>query len=98
MEMDLYWATKAGPDPLAYFARFPGRFPAVHVKDMRDRSGTQAMAPVGEGEIDFKRIFAQAQQAGIRHFIVEHDNAAEYPGGALASVRTSYGNLRRILA
>jgi sugar phosphate isomerase/epimerase len=98
MEMDLYWMAKAGQDPLAYFGRYPGRFPAVHVKDMSDMKGKQAMAPVGTGEIDFPHIFAQANQAGIQHYIVEHDNAAEYAGGALASVRTSYGNLARLLA
>ena len=36
MELDLYWITKAGFDPLAYFEKHPGRFPLVHVKDMDD--------------------------------------------------------------
>jgi sugar phosphate isomerase/epimerase len=94
MEMDLFWATKAGQDPVAYFGRYPGRFPAVHVKDMRDLRGAQTMTEVGSGEIDFRRIFAQADQGGIQHYIVEHDQ----PADALASVRTSYGNLRRVLA
>jgi len=98
MELDLYWATKAGRDPVALFAAHPGRFPLCHVKDMREPRGAQTMAPVGEGGIDFARIFAQAEQAGLRHYFVEHDNAAEYPGGPLASVRTSYGALRRLLA
>ena len=98
MELDLYWATKAGRDPVALFAANPGRFPLCHVKDLRDPRGTQAMAPVGEGTIDFARIFAAGGGAGLRHFFVEHDNAADYPGGALASVRTSYAALRRLLA
>ncbi len=33
LEIDLYWITKAGQDPLDYFARWPGRVPLVHVKD-----------------------------------------------------------------
>ena len=93
-EMDLFWTVKAGKDPLAYFDRWPGRFPAVHVKDMKGIAGPQAMVAVGEGDIDFRRIFAQAEKAGIEHYIVEHDN----PADALASVRTSYGNLRTMLA
>lgn len=97
-ELDLYWATFAGRDPVALFAAHPGRFPLCHVKDMREPQGAKAMAPVGEGGIDFARIFAAAPQAGLRHYFVEHDNAAEYPGGPLASVRTSYGALRRLLA
>lgn len=97
-EIDLYWATKAGRDLVALFTAHPGRFALCHVKDLRDPRGTQAMAPVGEGTIDFARIFAAGRQAGLRHYFVEHDNAAEYPGGPLASVRTSYGALRRLLA
>jgi sugar phosphate isomerase/epimerase len=64
---------------------------------MTDRSGTQAMAPVGEGEIDFGAIIAARQQSGVEHLFVEHDNAAEYAGGSLASIATSYRNLRQLL-
>lgn len=96
-ELDLYWAVRGGQDPVAMFARSPGRFKLFHVKDMADRSGSQAMAPVGEGEIDFAAIFAAAEQAGVQHYFVEHDNAAEYPAGSLASIATSYRNLRRLL-
>ena len=96
-ELDLYWAVRGGQDPLALFARAPGRYKLFHVKDMTDRAGSQAMAPVGEGEIDFGAIIAARQQAGVEHFFIEHDNAAEYAGGSLASIATSYRNLRRLL-
>jgi sugar phosphate isomerase/epimerase len=91
MEMDLYWITKGGGDPLAYFERWPGRFALVHVKDMR-RTRTRPMTEVGRGVIDFKEIFAQREQAGIQHFFVEHD----HPADAFASIRTSYEYLRRL--
>ena len=97
-ELDLYWATHAGRDPVTIFGAHPGRFALCHVKDLRDPQGAKGMAPVGEGTIDFARIFAAGQQAGLRHFFVEHDSAAEYPGGPLASVRTSYAALSRLLA
>ncbi len=86
-EMDLFWITKGGHDPLEYFARYPGRFPLVHVKDM---AGDGAMVDVGHGEIDFARIFARAAQAGIRHYFVEHDD----PADPLESARRSYAHLR----
>ena len=35
MEMDLCWITAAGSDPVKYFDHYPGRFPLVHVKDMK---------------------------------------------------------------
>jgi sugar phosphate isomerase/epimerase len=73
MEMDLYWITKGGQDPVQYFDRHLGRFPLVHVKDM-DKNGE--FADVGSGTIDFARIFARSETAGIRHYLVEHDNAS----------------------
>jgi sugar phosphate isomerase/epimerase len=97
LELDLYWAVRGGADPVALFNRAPGRFRLFHVKDMADRTGTQAMAPVGEGQMDFASIFAAREKAGVEYFFVEHDNAAEYPGGSLASIAISYRNLRRML-
>ena len=86
MEMDLCWITVGGQDPLKYFDRYPGRFPLVHVKDMKkipqiSASGSlnldndPSMTEVGSGVIDWKRIFAQSEKAGIKHYFVEHDSA-----------------------
>ena len=89
MEMDLFWITKGGQDPLAYFAKWPGRFPCVHVKDM---TGKGDMVNVGEGTIDWAKIFAKRREAGIEHFFVEHDN----PKSPLADVKVSYTYLARM--
>lgn len=69
-QMDLYWMTRAGADPISYFEKYPGRFKAWHVKDM-DEQGR--FAPVGKGSIDFKRILAQKELAGMQHYFVEQD-------------------------
>jgi sugar phosphate isomerase/epimerase len=90
-EMDLYWTTKAGHDPVAYFDRYPGRFPTVHVKDSAG-APTNRITDVGSGTIDFKRIFARRKQAGIQHAFVEHDQ----PTDAFASIKTSYDYLARL--
>ncbi|MEX2155502.1 MAG: TIM barrel protein [Gemmatimonadales bacterium] len=91
MELDLYWITKGGQDPLAYFARHPGRFPMVHVKDSLG-APEHRMVDVGAGRIDFKRIFAHSGQAGIRHYFVEHDE----PADPLASIKASYDYLKQL--
>jgi len=91
MEMDLYWITKGGQDPLTYFARWPGRFSMVHVKDSMGPPDNK-MADVGAGTIDWKRIFAKQQQAGIKHFFVEHDQ----PADAFASIKASCDYLKRL--
>jgi sugar phosphate isomerase/epimerase len=88
-EMDLYWITKGGQDPLAYFARWPGRFPMVHVKDSSG-APEHRMVDVGAGSIRWKAILTRRAQAGIRHYFVEHDE----PEDPLASVRRSYEYLR----
>ncbi len=88
MQMDLCWITVGGQDPLAYFDRYPGRFPLVHVKDILKDHQTQT--DVGKGTIDWKRIFAQSGKAGIRHYYVEHDE----PPKPLDSIRASYEYLR----
>lgn len=89
-EMDLYWITKGGKDPLDYFAKWPGRFPQVHVKDM-DKTEKKFFADVGTGTIDFARIFRKAKQAGIRHYYYEQDDT---PGDPFSSAETSYRYLR----
>jgi len=92
MELDLCWATKAGVDPVELFKKNPGRFHLWHVKDLsKDKSGP---VPVGEGIVDFKRIFANADVAGMKHFFVEHD----MPVDPYASITTSYNNLQKIMS
>jgi len=91
MELDLYWITRAGQDPLAYFERQPARFELVHVKDMA-RTPDRAPVEVGRGTIDFKTIFARAERAGVKHFLVEQDE----PKSGLDSIKESLEYLRRL--
>jgi len=88
-EMDLYWTVDGGKDPLAYFAKYPGRFPLVHVKD---RMANGQMVDVGAGTIDWKTIFAHRKQAGIKHEFVEHDE----PADPFTSIAASYTYLRAL--
>ena len=97
-EMDLYWTAYADQDPLALFAKYPGRFAMWHVKDLQVTGTTKGMTPVGLGSLDFKNYFAHARESGLKHFFVEHDTAANFPGGSLASVQASFSNLHGMLA
>jgi sugar phosphate isomerase/epimerase len=91
LELDLAWATKGGKDPVELFKQNPGRFPLWHVKDLDKEFKT--VLPVGEGTIDFKRIFAAADTSGMKHFFIEHD----MPKDALASIKSSYNYLSKLL-
>ncbi len=77
-ELDLYWIAKAGRDPVEYFNKAPGRFHLWHVKDMED-SEEKFFAEVGNGTIDFKRIFAERETAGMKYFFVEQDDSRRDP-------------------
>jgi sugar phosphate isomerase/epimerase len=92
MELDLYWIIKAGQDPLKYFSAYPGRFPLVHVKDM-DGTPKHFFTEVGQGTIDFRRILAAAQKAGVKHYFVEQD---ETPASPFSSIKLSIDYLKQL--
>lgn len=104
MQLDLCWITVGGQDPLKYFDRYPGRFPLVHVKDIKKLprvstagaqdfgSSLEDMTEVGSGLIDWKRIFALSDKAGIKHYFVEHD----HPKDGFASIKASFEYLQKL--
>lgn len=90
IELDLFWAVRAGEDAGALIDRLSSRIYGYHVKDMRaDRS----MVAVGEGTIDFAALFKRKGSAGVRHFYVENDQA---PAPYLPDVTTSFQTLRAL--
>jgi sugar phosphate isomerase/epimerase len=100
-EMDCFWVTHAGQDPVALFKKYPGRFPLLHIKDAKagNPPGTEfdakmgLFAEVGKGTIDWKRIFAAAPQGGLKHFFVEQDYCEVPP---LESIKISYEYLHKL--
>jgi sugar phosphate isomerase/epimerase len=99
-QMDIYWTTAGGADPVAYLDAWPGRFRLMHVKDMAehvrfsgDGSDPQqwfALFPyltdAGSGVLDLKAILSHAQASGVQHFYVERDRAPD----ASAALHNSY--------
>ena len=84
-EMDVYWVTKAGHDPIALMAKYPGRFPLLHLKDAT-AAPERRMVDVGSGAIDWTTILTTARSHKLEHVFVEHDQ----PADPLASARASY--------
>ena len=74
MELDCYWTVAAGADPAHYFTKYPGRFKQCHLKD-----GTAAgdITVVGQGIMKFAPMLAAARAAGVEHYYVEQDGAAD---------------------
>jgi len=99
MEMDICWVKVAGHDPLTYLQKYPGRFPLVHVKDMKkfpeptavtQQTENQNMTDVGSGATDWKRLFSSAK--GIQYYIVEHDETST----PFESIKNSYSYLKNL--
>jgi sugar phosphate isomerase/epimerase len=71
-QVDLYWATRGGADPVQLLERYGNRIQLFHVKDMAAGPFPGRIEIVGEGIIDFPEIFASSK-GPVRYYIVEHD-------------------------
>ena len=93
MEMDIYWVTKAGIDPIDLINKNPGRFPLLHLKDM-DNTPEHSFTEVGNGTINFKNILATSAKAGLKYFFVEQDKC---PGSPFDSITKSISYIKKNL-
>lgn len=97
MELDIFWATKAGQNPVEMFNKYPGRFGLFHMKDMFTKEApfykptTNDFAPVGAGIINFKEILAAKKIAGMKYMFVEQDSTKD--GKPFDAIKTSVTNL-----
>jgi len=97
MEIDTYWATKAGQDVVEMFKKYPGRFQLFHFKDMTEKSAPfyevikDDITSVGSGLIDFKRIYEAREIAGMKYLFVEDDNQGN--GKPFEGIETSINNI-----
>jgi sugar phosphate isomerase/epimerase len=98
MELDMFWTTKAGQNPVEIIKKYPGRFQLFHMKDMFTNEppffttdGVADFAPVGAGVINFKEILAVKDIAGMKYMIVEQDSTKD--GLPFDAIKTSITNL-----
>ena len=97
MEIDFFWVSKAGQDPVEMFNKYPGRFQLFHMKDMYTKEAPffdvmkDDISAVGAGVIDFKGIMAAKEIAGMKHLFVEDDNQGN--GKPFEALETSINNL-----
>lgn len=98
MELDMYWATKAGQDPVKMFKKYPGRFQLFHFKDGSNKTEPyytvekDDITSVGSGYIDFKRIYEARETAGMKYLFVEDDNQGN--GKPFEGIKTSIDNIK----
>jgi sugar phosphate isomerase/epimerase len=84
LELDVYWDSVGGRDPVVEIGAIADRVRLLHMKD-RAAGPTPHDAPVGEGTLVMPAIIEAADAAGVDWFIVEQDEPAE----PLANIATS---------
>jgi sugar phosphate isomerase/epimerase len=91
LELDCYWAFKAGHDPIAMLEQHRDRITHLHIKDSAGAPGHRQV-DVGRGVIDWKRLLEVATAGRVRHVFVEHDE----PVDAWATVAAGRAHLRTL--
>lgn len=102
LEMDCYWVTQAGGDPVALMERYKDRVRMLHIKDRKAGFATsqelndsaEHFSEFGTGSINWNPIFAKAKSIGVKHYFVEQDKIVGEP---IASIKTSYSHARQLL-
>ena len=91
-EPDTYWIQNGGGDPVDWCHRLNGRLPIIHLKDytvLPDNKVT--FTEIGNGNLNWKKIIAAAEDAGCQWFCVEQDTC---PGDPFVSVKQSFEFIR----
>jgi sugar phosphate isomerase/epimerase len=95
LELDTFWSSIAGVDPVKMVQTYAGRVPLVHLKDKAKGTPVQydegkvpheAFKETGRGEVDFGAFLPAAAKADVKYYYVEQDYSA---GSPLDSLRTS---------
>ena len=83
LEMDVFWITHGGEDPIALLEKYPDFVVMLHLKDMEkglkgnDSGGADVETNVvlGQGQIDIEGIVKKAHQQGVRYMFIEDESS-----------------------
>ncbi len=94
-EMDVFWIVYGRQDPVNMLRRYRGRFPLMHLKDMRkglelgglpSEVREEDSVPLGRGLIDIPAVLRAARETGVEHYYLE-DEAPDADRQIPASLR-----------
>jgi len=94
LQMDLGGTVSSGYDPVKYLEGNPGRFCSLHVKDAKSGQAGTGSLELGQGDIDWKRLFPAAKVAGIKTYFVEMEVRA--PKDPMEALEQSYTYLHQL--
>ncbi len=101
LEMDAFWVSVGGHDPVELLHKLSGRVPLLHLKDKAEGTPVMykesvprtAFKEIGHGILDWPGILKAAESAGVSHYFVEQDQT---PGDPVESLRQSFTYLKSL--
>jgi sugar phosphate isomerase/epimerase len=101
LELDAFWVSVAGHDPVEMLKKYAGRVHLMHLKDKaqgtpvmyKESPGKEAFKEVGSGVLDWAKVLRAAAASGVEHYFVEQDQT---PGDPLDSLRQSIAYLKKL--
>ena len=101
LELDAFWVSVAGHDPVEMLKKYSGRVRLLHLKDKaagtpiiyKESPAKTAFKELGNGVIDWAKVLRAASAAGVQHYFVEQDQT---PGDPLDSLRQSMEYLKKL--
>jgi sugar phosphate isomerase/epimerase len=95
LEMDVFWVSVAGHDPVELIKKYGNRIALLHLKDKASGTPTQfnenvpkaTFKEVGNGTVDFAAVLAAAKRSAVKNYFVEQDQT---PADPIESLRESY--------
>jgi sugar phosphate isomerase/epimerase len=83
LELDLYWVTEAGQDPIKLMHENRKRLALIHIKDhkpdftpsFKPDEHAEHFTEAGAGIIDWKKDLGEARKLGVTQFFVDQDGS-----------------------
>lgn len=83
-EMDVFWVSHPGADPVALLRKYPDRWSLMHIKDMAEgtesnfsgHAASESNVPVGTGTIDYAAVLEAAREIGVERYYIEDESPA----------------------
>ena len=83
LEMDVFWITHGGEDPISLLDKYPDFVVMLHLKDMEkglkgNNTGSASVETnvvLGQGQIDIEGIVRKAHQQGVRYMFIEDESS-----------------------
>ncbi|RCW74845.1 sugar phosphate isomerase/epimerase family protein [Saliterribacillus persicus] len=94
VELDCYWTTHAGYDPLQVINAYENLVVSLHIKDMLEKDGEKRSIEIGHGSLDIKSLWTAGEANGVDWYVIEQE---QFDGDPLDSAKVNVENLKKVI-